>query len=193
MAKQPPILLINASFEVLNYIKFRRAIQLILDDKARVFEAIPDKFVHSAGPADGPGLKIPWPASIVLNNYVLVPMINRSFGDDVLAAKAAVLRRDGYCCAYCGSSASTVDHVHPKSRGGEDTWLNLVAACLHCNQYKKDRTPEEADMQLLWQPFVPSDEKNLIQEQKKVYRLLNTGAISLDDEDEYNDEQEDVD
>ena len=51
-----------------------------------------------------------------------------------------VLRRDAYTCAYCGDVADQVDHVHPKSKGGEDTLDNLVAACKKCNYAKRDKT-----------------------------------------------------
>ena len=54
-----------------------------------------------------------------------------------------VLRRDAFRCAYCQGSASTIDHVQPRSRGGADSWENLVACCLSCNNTKGDRTPAE--------------------------------------------------
>jgi len=53
-------------------------------------------------------------------------------------------------------SATTIDHVHPRSRGGKNIWLNTVAACAPCNQRKGDRTPEEADMRLRITPAAPS-------------------------------------
>jgi 5-methylcytosine-specific restriction endonuclease McrA len=49
-----------------------------------------------------------------------------------------VLQRDAHTCAYCGDVATEVDHVYPKSKGGEDTLDNLVAACRRCNVQKKD-------------------------------------------------------
>lgn len=69
-----------------------------------------------------------------------------------------ILRRDGFKCAYCGRSdiPLTIDHIIPKAHGGDDTWENLVAACTICNNKKGDRTPEEAKMRLLFQPFKPS-------------------------------------
>ena len=54
-----------------------------------------------------------------------------------------MLRRDAHRCAYCGGGASTIDHVLPRSRGGADSWENLVACCLRCNNVKGDRTPQE--------------------------------------------------
>jgi hypothetical protein len=61
----------------------------------------------------------------------------------------AVLHRDSHICQYCGKKANTVDHVLPKSRGGLTSWKNLVSACLSCNQSKGNRTPKEANMELL--------------------------------------------
>lgn len=60
-----------------------------------------------------------------------------------------VLKRDNYRCQYCGKKATTVDHVIPRCQGGLSQWSNLVACCLHCNQFKSGRRPEEAGMKLL--------------------------------------------
>jgi 5-methylcytosine-specific restriction endonuclease McrA len=66
-----------------------------------------------------------------------------------------VLRRDNHRCAYCGKGASTIDHVLPRSRGGADSWENLVACCLRCNNVKGDRTPQEMDWELRFTPRAP--------------------------------------
>ena len=72
-------------------------------------------------------------------------------------SKDALLVRDRGRCAYCGQfNATTADHVLPKSRGGPTAWLNTVAACEEDNWIKGDRTPDEAGMPLLWQPFAPT-------------------------------------
>jgi len=71
-----------------------------------------------------------------------------------------LFRRDNYRCMYCGldfaNSELTRDHIIPTSRGGRDTWVNVVAACKRCNHFKADRTPEEAHMELLAIPFRPN-------------------------------------
>lgn len=68
--------------------------------------------------------------------------------------------RDRFICAYCGDkvvpSKLTIDHVHPKSRGGKNVWENAVTACKPCNHTKADRTPEEAGMPLLYVPYIPT-------------------------------------
>jgi 5-methylcytosine-specific restriction endonuclease McrA len=66
-----------------------------------------------------------------------------------------VLRRDAHRCAYCGNSAGTIDHVLPRSRGGKDSWENLVACCLSCNNLKGDRTPSEMRWTLKVRPRAP--------------------------------------
>ncbi len=76
----------------------------------------------------------------------------------VMLSRKNILRRDNHKCQYCGRSdlPLTIDHVIPKSKGGQDTWENLVAACIKCNNKKGDRTFEEANMQLIRKPFRPS-------------------------------------
>ena len=78
-----------------------------------------------------------------------------------------LFRRDHHMCAYCGKvmhvgKKLTRDHIVPRSKGGEDTWMNVVACCVNCNQRKADRTPEQAGMQLLFVPYVPSHAEHLI-------------------------------
>ena len=72
-------------------------------------------------------------------------------------SREGVLLRDGRRCAYCGRlTATTMDHVLPRSRGGATCWSNAVAACQPCNVRKGDRTPDEARMPLRWDPYVPT-------------------------------------
>ena len=68
-----------------------------------------------------------------------------------------VYRRDKYECVYCGSKKNlTIDHILPKSKGGQNTWMNLITCCSPCNRYKGDRTPEEANMLMRFKPYEPS-------------------------------------
>ena len=77
-----------------------------------------------------------------------------------------LFHRDRHICAYCGdalpSARLTRDHVIPVSRGGRDTWMNVVTACRSCNQLKSGRTPEQAGMELLYAPYVPNKAEYLI-------------------------------
>jgi 5-methylcytosine-specific restriction endonuclease McrA len=75
----------------------------------------------------------------------------------IILSRKNILRRDGHRCQYCGTSSNlTVDHMMPRSRGGEDTWENLVTACIKCNNKKGDRTPEESKLSLRIRPKRPS-------------------------------------
>ncbi len=83
-----------------------------------------------------------------------------------------LFRRDQNLCAYCGNvfgdSKLTRDHVLPRSRGGLDSWTNLVTCCTTCNQYKDDRTPQEASMELLYVPYRPTRAEHLILQNRNV-------------------------
>ena len=74
-------------------------------------------------------------------------------------SRGALLRRDNYRCAYCEKRLNyltvTKDHVMPSSRGGKDIWENIVSCCFPCNNYKGDRTPEEAGLTLKRVPTKP--------------------------------------
>lgn len=95
----------------------------------------------------------PMPSIIRLNRYV-----NRPFRHGgVVLNRHNVFKRDSNRCQYCSSPKDlTLDHVHPKSRGGKTSWDNLVTACRPCNGKKGDFTPEEAGMRLMQRPFKPS-------------------------------------
>ncbi|GAB2623677.1 HNH endonuclease [Streptomyces capparidis] len=138
-------LVLNASFEPLATVSARRAVVLVLQDKAVVEQAHPGMRVRAAR------VEVPAPRVIRLCRFVRVPFRQRAPW-----SRRGVLVRDGHRCAYCGRRATTVDHLVPRSRGGGDTWLNTVAACAVDNQRKADRTPEQAGMVLLRQPFEPT-------------------------------------
>lgn len=78
----------------------------------------------------------------------------------------ALFRRDQQICAYCGDefpvSKLTRDHVIPTSKGGPNIWTNVVAACSKCNRKKDNKTPEQADMELLYVPYAPNKAEFLI-------------------------------
>lgn len=94
----------------------------------------------------------PWPSVIRLNSYVHLPY------QRIILTRKNILKRDGHKCMYCGRSdlTLTIDHIIPRARGGEDTWENLAAACLRCNNKKGDRTPDEAKMPLIRKPYTPN-------------------------------------
>ncbi|EFG06084.1 endonuclease [Streptomyces clavuligerus] len=138
-------LVLNASFEPLSTVSLHRAVILVLQDKAVVEQAHPGLRMRAAA------VDLPVPQVIRLCRYVRVP-----FRRQAPWSRRGVLARDQHRCAYCGRRATTVDHVVPRSHGGADSWLNTVASCAEDNHRKADRTPEQAGMPLLRQPFVPS-------------------------------------
>ncbi|MEU5578240.1 HNH endonuclease [Streptomyces huasconensis] len=138
-------LVLNASFEPLSTVTLNRAVVLVLQDKAVVEQAHPGLRVRAAA------VEIPVPRVIRLCRYVRVP-----FRRQAPWSRRGVLVRDQHRCAYCGRRATTVDHVVPRSQGGADSWLNTVASCAPDNHRKANRTPEEAGMPLLRQPFEPT-------------------------------------
>jgi 5-methylcytosine-specific restriction endonuclease McrA len=91
------------------------------------------------------------PSVILLSRYVRIPASR-----GVPVTRKGVLRRDNHRCAYCNRNANTIDHVQPKSRGGRDTWENLVACCLKCNNTKSDKTLAEIGWKLRITPRMPS-------------------------------------
>jgi len=99
-----------------------------------------------------PSISLPHPSVIRLLRYYRVPY------RVIELSRKNILRRDKYQCQYCGKKthALTIDHVIPKSRGGMDSWDNLVAACVKCNNKKGNRTPEEAHMPLIKKPRKPN-------------------------------------
>ena len=111
-------LVLNAGYEPLAIVSFKRALVLVMNDKATVIERVEDD------PVWGTHGVYDRPAVIILSRYVRVPLRRR-----VPVTRRGVLRRDGHRCGYCGKAATTIDHVLPRSRGGADSWENLVACC----------------------------------------------------------------
>jgi 5-methylcytosine-specific restriction endonuclease McrA len=138
-------LVLNAGYEPLAVVSFRRALLLVINQKATVLEPVANQKVHSST------VEFDMPSVILLTRYVRIPHLRR-----VPLSRRGVLRRDAHRCAYCGKNASTVDHVVPKSRGGKDTWENLVACCLKCNNTKSDRTLAEIGWSLSFTPRMPN-------------------------------------
>ena len=139
------VLVLNASYEPLNVCSLRRAHVLVYKGKAEVIEEL-DKPLRSASDT------YRWPHVIRLVHYVRVPrLVQRKI------SRRALFARDGWRCVYCGSSGGrlTLDHVVPRSKGGESIWENVVTACAPCNLRKGDRSLEQAGMELRSPPRAP--------------------------------------
>ena len=138
------VLLLNVTYEPLTTVGLRRAVCLVLCEKAEIVHESGGQTLHSAS------VSIATPSVIRLRRYVRIPHRNR-----VPLTRAALMRRDNYKCAYCNRHADTIDHVLPRSRGGQHTWENCVASCTMCNHRKADRLLEELGWTLPVAPAVP--------------------------------------
>jgi 5-methylcytosine-specific restriction endonuclease McrA len=137
-------LVLNAGFEPLAVVSFKRALVLVMNQKATIIAA------DAEHPGWGSSGSYDRPSVILLTRYVRIPSTRL-----IPVSRRGVLRRDSQRCAYCGGAANTIDHVLPRSRGGQDTWENLVACCLRCNNAKSDRTPGEMGWNLQVRPKPP--------------------------------------
>lgn len=136
-------LVLNATYEPLCVVSGRRAVVLVLGDKAEVLHESADR-MHSAR------LSVPVPSVLRLTTYVRVPVRRRA-----PLNRRAIFARDGGRCQYCSAPAESIDHVVPRSRGGEHTWENVVAACRACNTRKRDQLLAETRMKLHRRPVAP--------------------------------------
>jgi 5-methylcytosine-specific restriction endonuclease McrA len=139
------VLLLNSTYEPLTALSARRAVVMVLCGKADVVHADP-----SAPEVRSESRAVTVPTVIRLRSYVRVPYRAR-----IPMTRAALMHRDRFRCAYCGSKADTVDHVVPRSRGGEHSWENCVAACATCNHRKADRLLAELGWTLRSLPLPP--------------------------------------
>ena len=137
--------MLNASHQPLAVVAARRAVILVLKEKAEVVVSNGQVFRSEHLHVDAPSV-------LRLRTFVKIP--HRSHAP---LTRRAVFARDEWACQYCGASAENLDHVVPRSRGGAHSWDNVVAACRRCNAKKMDRTPQEAGFHLHRQPFAPSD------------------------------------
>jgi 5-methylcytosine-specific restriction endonuclease McrA len=140
------VLVLNASYEPLNVCSTRRAHVLVWKGRAEVVERYDEPLRTSTNTYVRPHV-------IRLVTYVRVP---RSVKRRI--SRRALFARDGWRCVYCGDSAGrlTLDHVVPRSRGGDSVWENVVTACAPCNLRKGDRLLEDSGLHLRRQPRPPA-------------------------------------
>ncbi len=145
-------LILNASAEPLAFVSVRRAVILVLKEKAEVIEEHVERRIRSER------REFPYPLVIRLVKYVEIPRRLRG-----LVTNPILFARDHYACQYCGRHKSefrkgehlTREHVKPLSKGGTDSWDNVTTACSLCNYKKGDRLPYEAKMYPRTTPFEP--------------------------------------
>jgi 5-methylcytosine-specific restriction endonuclease McrA len=137
-------LVLNATYEPLCVVPGRRAVVLVITAKAVAVED-GDAVLHAASRA------VPVPSVLRLTRFVRVP-----YRSTVPLTRKAVFARDGGRCVYCGAAATSLDHVVPRSRGGQHAWENVVSACGRCNHVKADRGIAELGWRLRRQPTAPT-------------------------------------
>ncbi len=138
------VLVLNQDYQPLSICSVQRSIKLIFLDKAELLHDDPDRVIRTTSEA------FQFPSVIRLRRYINIPYAK------IVLSRRNIMRRDNFMCQYCGKKSDlTIDHINPKSRGGKDSWENLITACDKCNVYKGNRTPEEAHMELKGKPYRP--------------------------------------
>lgn len=162
---QRPTLVLNRNWQPVRVATVARSLVLLWNEVARVVD--PDTYQlftwadwAKLRPRDGEPViqavrfQLRVPEVIALTHYDRVP-----FGT-VTFSRRNVFKRDHYACQYCGTQPGTeeltIDHVIPRSHGGETSWENCVLACVDCNKRKANRTPEQAGMHLRRKPARPA-------------------------------------
>lgn len=137
-------LVLNQNYEPISITHIKRALCLLYLGKAEIIEPYPYK-INSAS------------RSFVVPSVLRLRYFIKVARPVLPLTRHNILKRDNYTCQYCGNHGApmTADHVIPKKLGGQDTWENLVCACMKCNNLKGDRTPEAVGMKLLRVPKCP--------------------------------------
>ena len=133
--------ILNSNYSQISTVSWKKGVKLLLQEKVIVIEYYDEYAVCTSG------LPFRIPKTVVLKRYIKLP--NKMYRPN----RRNIFIRDNYTCRYCQKHLEpgelSVDHILPKSRGGKETWENLITACKNCNCAKGDRTPEEAGMQIL--------------------------------------------
>lgn len=137
-------LVLNVTDEPLSVVSGHRAAILVYDGKADVVESN-GEVIRSER------LTLDVPTVVRLRYFVRI-----RYEHTCAISRRGVFARDNYVCQYCGDKADSIDHIRPRSRGGNHTWENVVAACSRCNSRKKDRMPAEIGFKLHRRPQAPS-------------------------------------
>lgn len=139
------VLVLNYDYTPLNITTVRRGFVLVTKGKAEIVKSSDENPIVA-------GYKtFVRPVIIRLLKYI------SHFRKSIRPNRNRIYKRDGNQCVYCGSTKNlTLDHILPKSRGGSNSWTNLVTSCQKCNLKKANKTPEEARMPLKHEPFIPT-------------------------------------
>lgn len=139
-----PVLVLNQNYEPLNVCSLRRALILVIGEKAEILEGYDAKVYSATHDFDAPS---------VIRLFRLI----RRPRPRVKLTRKEIFARDDYTCQYCGIRKTdlTIDHVMPRSKGGLHTWDNVVTACRACNHRKGGKTIQQAKLKLIREPFEP--------------------------------------
>jgi 5-methylcytosine-specific restriction endonuclease McrA len=138
------VLVLNSDYTPINVTTVIRGFVLVSKGKAEILKSYDN-------PIKTENQTFTKPLIIRLLKYVRYRIKNLKIN------RSRLFKRDSNQCVYCGSKKDlTIDHILPKSRGGKNTWNNLITCCLPCNLRKGDKTPEEARMPLRFQPRTPT-------------------------------------
>jgi|SRR5271166_5357503 len=142
-------LLLNHTNDILSFITERKALRLLIKEKADIVSV-------------WDGVQYRSTSHVVINLPSILKMryyVKRNYSP-LPFSRRAVLKRDKYTCSYClkilKPSTGTIDHIVPKSRGGRSSFVNCVTACYLCNSKKGQNSIEDAGMALINKPFIPS-------------------------------------
>jgi 5-methylcytosine-specific restriction endonuclease McrA len=166
------VLVLNRLYMAVHVVTVRRAFGLLCRDLAEVLHCEQGQFANynfeswreiSELQSKFKGPHEDWIRSV--NFEIRVPRVIRLLGYDRLPKQTIrfnrrnIFARDGNHCQYCGRRFPTtelsLDHVKPRSRGGDTSWENIVCSCVKCNVKKGGRTPQEAHMHLIRPPVKP--------------------------------------
>ena len=138
------VLVLNADYFPINVTSFKRGFSLLYKGKAEVVKSTDELIPCGLG-------TIKRPVIIRLNNYI------KYKARKIRVNRHRIMRRDGHSCVYCGSKKNlTIDHIVPKSKGGENTWMNLVTCCSPCNFKKGDKLLHESGLTMIKGPSEPT-------------------------------------
>ena len=146
----------NSDYTPLNVTDIRRGFILVIKGKAEIIKEDSKKIITTVG-------EFVRPLIIRLLNYVGFRH------ESIKVNRKRIFRRDGNKCGYCGSNRNlTIDHIIPRSKGGTNTWKNMVTCCSRCNHLKDNKTLEEAGMKLKVTPYEPTIFSSVISEDVEI-------------------------
>lgn len=177
-ALNKPIMVLNKSWMPIRVVPAHRAITLVFAGKASAIDVSDwsvynwEKWVTRDISENPYGIISTSSSAIETPEIIVLSVYDKIFRKDVRLTKRNIYIRDGYRCQYTGKkikeSEADIDHVNPRSKGGTNSWGNMVVCTQEINRMKADRTPEQAGLKLIRKPKKPSSDRLLIDPKIKV-------------------------